>query len=76
MLRPEEREKEAEELRELEERLEIIVTGQGHSAWGRFYVSGRVRCWDGMMCLMKEYYVSPLGFCRLTSCSLVASQFR
>ena len=36
-----------------------MVTGTGHSAWGRFYVSGRVRVWDGMILLMKEYYVSP-----------------
>lgn len=51
-------EKKERERRELEQRLEIIVTGMGHSAWGRFYVSGRVRCWDGMILLMKEYYVS------------------
>ena len=70
-------EKEEEEMREkwakgggVDEGLEIIVTGTGHSAWGRFYVSGRVRVWDGMVLLMKEYYVSlpslslsPLPLC-------------
>lgn len=37
------------------ERLEIIVTGTGHSAWGKFYISGRVRVWDGLAILTKEY---------------------
>ncbi|KAL7412146.1 hypothetical protein BDY24DRAFT_393396 [Mrakia frigida] len=57
----ERKEKERRKRRELEERLEIIVTGTGHSAWGRFYVSGRVRCWDGMILLMKEYYPDSRG---------------
>lgn len=38
--------------------LEIILTGTGHSAWGRFILKGRVRAWDGMASLVKEYAVS------------------
>jgi hypothetical protein len=39
--------------------LEILLTGTGHSAWGRFILKGRVRAWDGMATLVKEYAVSP-----------------
>lgn len=28
-----------------------IRTWQGHSAWGEFVLRGRVRIWDGMVCL-------------------------
>ena len=37
--------------------LEILLTGTGHSAWGRFILKGRVRAWDGMASLVKEYAV-------------------
>jgi len=40
--------------------LEILLTGTGHSAWGRFILKGRVRAWDGMATLVKEYAVSRL----------------
>ena len=42
-----------------EEGLEVLLTGTGHSAWGRFILKGRVRVWDGMATLVKEYAVSP-----------------
>ena len=38
--------------------LEMLLTGTGHSAWGRFLMKGRVRSWDGMVSLVKEYAVS------------------
>lgn len=38
--------------------LELLLTGTGHSAWGRFILRGRVRAWDGMASLVKEYAVS------------------
>jgi hypothetical protein len=41
-----------------EKGLEILLTGTGHSAWGRFILKGRVRAWDGMATLVKEYAVS------------------
>jgi predicted RNA-binding Zn ribbon-like protein len=41
-----------------EEGLEMLLTGTGHSAWGRFILKGRVRAWDGMATLVKEYAVS------------------
>lgn len=34
---------------------EMLVSGMGHSAWGRFVIRGRVRAWDGMLILSKEY---------------------
>ncbi|SPO19894.1 uncharacterized protein UTRI_00290_B [Ustilago trichophora] len=37
------------------ERYEIVLSGTGHSAWGRFVVRGRVRSWDGMLIMTKEY---------------------
>ncbi|SNX81559.1 uncharacterized protein MEPE_00264 [Melanopsichium pennsylvanicum] len=37
------------------ERHEILLSGTGHSAWGRFVVRGRVRSWDGMLIMTKEY---------------------
>jgi hypothetical protein len=39
------------------EGLEVLLTGTGHSAWGRFVLKGRVRAWDGMATLVKEYAV-------------------
>ena len=41
-----------------EEGLEMLLTGTGHSAWGPFILKGRVRAWDGMASLVKEYAVS------------------
>lgn len=34
---------------------EMLLSGMGHSAWGRFVLRGRVRAWDGMVILSKEY---------------------
>ncbi|TIA91701.1 hypothetical protein E3P81_01844, partial [Wallemia ichthyophaga] len=34
---------------------EIHLNGLGHSAWGRFKLRGKVRAWDGMFMLCKEY---------------------
>ncbi|GHJ85478.1 hypothetical protein NliqN6_1880 [Naganishia liquefaciens] len=39
--------------------LELLLVGTGHSAWGEFLLRGRVRLWDGMVTLVKEY--SPDG---------------
>lgn len=35
--------------------LALLVTGVGHSAWGRFVLTGHVRLWDGLVYLVKEY---------------------
>ncbi|KAF8999854.1 hypothetical protein BDQ17DRAFT_1360555, partial [Cyathus striatus] len=35
--------------------LDVIVTGEGHSAWGQFNLVGRVRPCDGFISLSKEY---------------------
>lgn len=43
--------------------LEMILTGVGHSAWGRFILKGKVRAWDGMASLVKEYAVSGKHKC-------------
>ncbi len=37
------------------DKYEIRLTGTGHSAWGRFNLKGRIRSWDGMMIMKKEY---------------------
>ncbi|KAJ9112621.1 hypothetical protein QFC19_000641 [Naganishia cerealis] len=37
--------------------LELMLVGTGHSAWGEFLLRGRVRLWDGMVTLVKEYSV-------------------
>ncbi|KAH8926700.1 hypothetical protein BT69DRAFT_1238772 [Atractiella rhizophila] len=37
------------------ERYEILLSGTGHSAWGQFILRGRVRSWDGLLSLTKEY---------------------
>lgn len=38
-----------------EDRYEILLSGTGHSAWGRFLLRGRIRSWDGMFIMAKEY---------------------
>jgi hypothetical protein len=52
-----------DEIEEMEARaeevgLEMLLTGTGHSAWGRFLLKGRVRYWDGLATCVKEYAVS------------------
>lgn len=37
------------------QRYEILLSGTGHSAWGRFVLRGRVRTWDGLVTMVKEY---------------------
>lgn len=41
--------------------LEMLLTGTGHSAWGRFLLKGRVRHWDGLATLVKEYAPDSRG---------------
>lgn len=41
--------------------LALLVTGVGHSAWGRFIISGHVRVWDGLCYLVKEYAPDQRG---------------
>lgn len=43
------------------ERLELILSGTGHSAWGRFNLSGRIRLWDGLIYLLKDYAPESRG---------------
>ncbi|SPO35157.1 uncharacterized protein PSFLO_00628 [Pseudozyma flocculosa] len=38
-----------------QQQYEILLSGTGHSAWGRFVLRGRVRTWDGMLIMTKEY---------------------
>ncbi|KAF5325951.1 hypothetical protein D9611_001011 [Ephemerocybe angulata] len=38
--------------------VDVIITGEGHSAWGQFGLTGRVRPCDGFVSLSKDY-VSP-----------------
>ena len=40
---------------------EILLTGSGHSAWGQFNLKGRVRSWDGMFTIIKEYTPDSRG---------------
>ncbi|BGP30196.1 hypothetical protein JCM10296v2_001948 [Rhodotorula toruloides] len=40
---------------------EILLTGTGHSAWGQFILKGRVRTWDGMFSIIKEYTPDSRG---------------
>ncbi|GAA5931523.1 uncharacterized protein JCM15063_001492 [Sporobolomyces koalae] len=40
---------------------EILLTGSGHSAWGQFNLKGRVRAWDGMFTIIKEYTPDSRG---------------
>ncbi|KAG8750734.1 hypothetical protein FRC11_010111 [Ceratobasidium sp. 423] len=35
--------------------LDTLITGEGHSASGSFKLRGRVRAWDGLIILVKEY---------------------
>jgi hypothetical protein len=37
---------------------EIILSGSGKSMWGNFRIIGRVRAWDGLVVISKEYIVS------------------
>ncbi|QRV85400.1 mitochondrial 2-oxodicarboxylate carrier [Ceratobasidium sp. AG-Ba] len=34
---------------------DTIITGEGHSSWGQFHLRGRIRHWDGMITLVKDY---------------------
>lgn len=52
----EESEERSNREKELNE-VEIMLVGTGHSAWGEFIVRGRVRLWDGLITLVKEYSV-------------------
>lgn len=38
-----------------EEVIDTIITGEGHSSWGAFNLRGRIRAWDGMIILVKDY---------------------
>ncbi|KAM0792476.1 hypothetical protein ACM66B_005150 [Microbotryomycetes sp. NB124-2] len=40
---------------------EILLTGCGHSAWGQFLLKGRVRSYDGMFSITKEYTPDSRG---------------
>jgi len=40
---------------------DIIITGEGHSAWGQFNIVGRVRPCDGFVSLCKEYIDDDRG---------------
>ncbi|GAA5866018.1 hypothetical protein JCM8547_002916 [Rhodosporidiobolus lusitaniae] len=40
---------------------EILLSGTGHSAWGQFVLRGRVRPWDGMFTIVKEYTPDSRG---------------
>jgi hypothetical protein len=40
---------------------DVIITGEGHSAWGQFQLYGRVRPSDGLLCLRKEYVDDDRG---------------
>ncbi|CAE6452440.1 unnamed protein product [Rhizoctonia solani] len=38
-----------------EQILDTLITGEGHSSWGAFKLRGRIRAWDGMVILVKDY---------------------
>ncbi|CEL59182.1 hypothetical protein RSOLAG1IB_09159 [Rhizoctonia solani AG-1 IB] len=38
-----------------EQILDTLITGEGHSSWGSFKLRGRIRAWDGMIILVKDY---------------------
>lgn len=40
---------------------EIVLTGTGHSAWGQFTLTGRVRSWDGLFTILKKYVPDTRG---------------
>jgi hypothetical protein len=44
-----------------EDHYEILLSGTGHSAWGRFTLRGRIRSWDGMLTMTKEYRPESRG---------------
>ncbi|KAK0541613.1 hypothetical protein OC845_006972, partial [Tilletia horrida] len=46
---------EEHEEEEMEEVDEVLISGVGHSAWGHFILRGRIRAWDGLVTLVKEY---------------------
>ncbi|KAG0144924.1 hypothetical protein CROQUDRAFT_94492 [Cronartium quercuum f. sp. fusiforme G11] len=37
------------------EEYELQIYGTGHSAWGKCLLKGRVRAWDGLLTLLKNY---------------------
>ncbi|THV03500.1 hypothetical protein K435DRAFT_962385 [Dendrothele bispora CBS 962.96] len=41
--------------------LDVIITGEGHSAWGQFSLVGRVRPQDGLISLSKNYIDGDRG---------------
>ncbi|KIJ18312.1 hypothetical protein PAXINDRAFT_167501 [Paxillus involutus ATCC 200175] len=41
--------------------IDIIILGEGHSAWGQFSLYGRVRPWDGFITFTKEYVDGDRG---------------
>ncbi|KAL0952617.1 hypothetical protein HGRIS_006868 [Hohenbuehelia grisea] len=41
--------------------LDVIITGEGHSAWGQFNLVGRIRPCDGFISLCKEYVDGDRG---------------
>jgi len=40
---------------------EILLTGSGHSAWGQFVLKGRIRSYDGLFSITKEYAFDRIG---------------
>ncbi|KLO16536.1 hypothetical protein SCHPADRAFT_937878 [Schizopora paradoxa] len=40
---------------------DIIIVGEGHSSWGEFKLLGRIRAFDGLVCLSKEYTEGDRG---------------
>ncbi|KAF9458704.1 hypothetical protein BDZ94DRAFT_74376 [Collybia nuda] len=40
---------------------DVIITGEGHSAWGQFNLIGRIRPCDGFVSLSKEYVDGDRG---------------
>jgi len=40
---------------------DIVILGEGHSAWGQFNLFGRVRPCDGFVSFMKEYVEGDRG---------------
>ncbi|KIM61866.1 hypothetical protein SCLCIDRAFT_120843 [Scleroderma citrinum Foug A] len=41
--------------------VDIIIIGEGHSAWGQFSLYGRIRPLDGLISLIKEYVEGDRG---------------
>ncbi|ESK93284.1 hypothetical protein Moror_14547 [Moniliophthora roreri MCA 2997] len=41
--------------------IDIIITGEGHSAWGQFNLVGRIRPCDGFISLSKDYIDGDRG---------------